>query len=404
MTHTSSKKLTDCPSNLKEAIDWVLRVTGKDGVDRSPSVGNIAVLAREVCKLLGSLTGAISRDVTGIIRKNEEYAGSGHDPISKLAEALRVFIGYDGGPRGTIEGTGIAMKPKSNFEKPYDGLEDRSKKNSDGYFFSCPRGATWLQDVQHAQVSGGQKEAEQLCAHILLGCMPILYYGLTYLYWQSSDDTSGVWKDKQFDGSHEGSRLSEEGALSEFMQAIGYQRTSLSKSKCGNVMKSVAKSLQDLNISKTGGYSEFLKQLESTAKPNLNTYAYSYPLYGLYYAAYEYFKSQYQRNNNIVYIQNMKSTLNSLSRYSGSYNDFKVQLQACLSQVKTTLDSGSSGHLPGSSNQEHKNYSGAPANTISSVGYVAGGIVGTAAVGTGVALATNVGGITTIVKGAIGMV
>ncbi|GIX65579.1 variant erythrocyte surface antigen-1 family protein [Babesia caballi] len=438
MTRTAVKRLTDCPSNLKEAIDWVLRVTGKDGVDKSLKNSNIEALGTEVRVLLASLKGAISPDVSGIIREIEYDDGSGYGPISKLAKALRVFVGYDGGARGTIEGTGISMRPKNNSERPYNGLEEWKKNNYAGYFFSYPKEATWLRDVTNARENGGPSQAKKLCALILLGSIPILYYGLTYLYWQSRDDTSGVWKDKQFDGRDEGSKLGGDGPLSKFMQAMGYQWKSLSKNKCGKVMKNVAKSLQDLSVSTYGKYSAFLNQLETNAKPNLERHAINYPLYGLYYAACEYFKFQYQRNNNIVYVKNIENTFNDLSISLGSYDDFQERIQAFLQQVKNIVNpsfsepgsdgprrpgssrsvsasngnSASSGHLPGSSEHgrvgQTDTIAGQPqtaADTISSsVGYVASGIVGTAAVGTGVALATNVGGVTTLIKGAIGMV
>ncbi|GIX61791.1 variant erythrocyte surface antigen-1 family protein [Babesia caballi] len=436
MTHTSVTKLTDCPSNLKEAVDWILRVTGKDGVDTSAANSNIKALAREVCKLLGLLKGAILPDISGIIGEIEVDDVRGYGPISTLAEALRVFTGYDRGSRGTIEETGIAMRPKNNSERPYDGLEEWKKNNYAGYFFSYPREATWLRDVQHAGLMDGQKKAGEIYALILLGSMPILYYGLAYLYWRSHDEAHGLWMDKRFDGSDEDSTLGKEGALSKFMQAMGYKRTSLSNSKCGNVMKKVANSLQDLKVSTYGGYSAYLNQLEKNARPNIKAHAYSYPLYGLYFVACAYLKFQYQSNNNIVCIKIMKNTLNNLGS-SSSYDDFKERIQAFPSQVKGGVasgfsepgsdgprKSGSSGtstasfrtsgptgsgsgstHHPVSPDQESENVSGTAADTISSsVGYVAGGIVGTAAVGIGVALATNVNGVTTLIKDAIGMV
>ncbi|GIX65167.1 variant erythrocyte surface antigen-1 family protein [Babesia caballi] len=430
MAYTSVTKLTDCPSNLKEAIDWVLRVTGKDGVDKSLKNSNIEALGTEVRVLLASLKGANLPDIRGIMGEIENDDGSGYGPISKLAKALRVFIGYDGGPRGTIEGTGIAMKPKSNSDRPYDGLSEWKKNNSAGYFFSYPREATWLRDVQHAGLMDGQKKAKEICALILLGCMPILYYGLTYIFWRCNYGTRDTWKDMRFDGKDGSTRAGGGGSLFEFMQNLGYMRHSLSHNRCGAVMKSVAKSLQDLDVSTYGGYSAFLNQLERNAKRNLKTYAGSYPLYGLYYAAYEYFKFQYQSNSNILYIKNMKSTLKNLGP-SSSYGDFKKQIQTFISQVERNADAasaepgsdgprkpgspetgsashwtgGSSGHGTSSPERENENASGAAADTISSsMGYVAGGIVGTAAVGTGVALATNVGGVTTLIKGAIGMV
>ncbi|GIX66387.1 spectrin repeat superfamily Extracellular matrix-binding protein, putative [Babesia caballi] len=46
----AGKSLTDCPSNLKEAIDWILRVTGKDG---GGGGGNEQKLAEAITKLPG---------------------------------------------------------------------------------------------------------------------------------------------------------------------------------------------------------------------------------------------------------------------------------------------------------------------------------------------------------------
>ncbi|GIX62251.1 variant erythrocyte surface antigen-1 family protein [Babesia caballi] len=125
------------PCNLKEAIDWILRVTGKDG---QGGRDNTSVLAKAVKELLESAvrdvesltsnrhkndtelqklkTGLekakelVGQDVTG--DTDFEYVGTG-GPIGMLAEGLQKFIGYgskgilsDPPTAGKLTGAGIA--------------------------------------------------------------------------------------------------------------------------------------------------------------------------------------------------------------------------------------------------------------------------------------------------------
>ncbi|GIX65931.1 variant erythrocyte surface antigen-1 family protein [Babesia caballi] len=88
----------DCPSNLKEAIDWILRVAGKDG--GSGDNGAITVLSQQVKKLLEEVKDsdpAFSQEF-GKVKQALTPGGSGNGLIGKLAEGLQQFIGYD--PQG----------------------------------------------------------------------------------------------------------------------------------------------------------------------------------------------------------------------------------------------------------------------------------------------------------------
>ncbi|GIX61332.1 uncharacterized protein BcabD6B2_07670 [Babesia caballi] len=89
-----------CPSNLKEAIDWILRVTGKDG-----GGGGTNDLAGEVKKLLES----VENSGTGLGKEMDNVKEAlGTHPnglIAKLADGLRQFIGYD--KSGKLTGGGI---------------------------------------------------------------------------------------------------------------------------------------------------------------------------------------------------------------------------------------------------------------------------------------------------------
>ncbi|GIX60589.1 variant erythrocyte surface antigen-1 family protein [Babesia caballi] len=114
-----SKKLTDCPSNLKEAIDWILRVTGKDGQDTNDQGARaINALSAEVQTLLNQVKdfGPEIKIVTDALNTNSGNGGL----ITKLADGLRQFIGYeDGTIKYATHGIGMSNDP---LERIKDGI------------------------------------------------------------------------------------------------------------------------------------------------------------------------------------------------------------------------------------------------------------------------------------------
>ncbi|GIX62508.1 variant erythrocyte surface antigen-1 family protein [Babesia caballi] len=107
------KSLSDCPSNLKEAIDWVLRVTGKDGQDQSGKGSEaIKALTEQVKRLLNEVKSADPELAAEITKVEESLNGDSQNAlIAKLADGLQRFIGYQSGvgnTNGFITGSGIA--------------------------------------------------------------------------------------------------------------------------------------------------------------------------------------------------------------------------------------------------------------------------------------------------------
>ncbi|GIX65077.1 variant erythrocyte surface antigen-1 family protein [Babesia caballi] len=101
----------DCPSNLKEAIDWILRVTGKDGGGGVGGGGGdtaITALAGQVKELFDGVNGADAG--LGAEFQKVKQALDGGRLITSLAEGLQQFIGYDASSNtnGLITGAGIA--------------------------------------------------------------------------------------------------------------------------------------------------------------------------------------------------------------------------------------------------------------------------------------------------------
>ncbi|GIX61931.1 variant erythrocyte surface antigen-1, alpha subunit [Babesia caballi] len=101
-----SQPLFDCPSNLKEAVDWILRVTGRDG---SGGDDKGQALAGKVKKLLEEVENSGTQHSPEIAKVKDALGNGKSDLIAKLAEGLQQFIGYNG-QDGIIEANkGIAV-------------------------------------------------------------------------------------------------------------------------------------------------------------------------------------------------------------------------------------------------------------------------------------------------------
>ncbi|GIX62293.1 uncharacterized protein BcabD6B2_17280 [Babesia caballi] len=110
MSGNSGKQPTDCPSNLKEAIDWILRVTGKDGQGRRDNTRALAEAVKELlegasgeltlvigknhgnARELTTLKDGLERAVTWVEKDGKLSYNLG--PIGRLANGLAEFIGY----------------------------------------------------------------------------------------------------------------------------------------------------------------------------------------------------------------------------------------------------------------------------------------------------------------------
>ncbi|GIX66370.1 variant erythrocyte surface antigen-1 family protein [Babesia caballi] len=110
----TTKKLTDCPSNMTEAVYWILRVTGKDG--QVGGSGNETKLAKAIVDLEGfkdaieAAEAKLNESGNGATQALENLKSEktlGHI-IMQLADGLGTFIGYQG---GTIkhDSTGIGL-------------------------------------------------------------------------------------------------------------------------------------------------------------------------------------------------------------------------------------------------------------------------------------------------------
>ncbi|GIX63505.1 variant erythrocyte surface antigen-1 family protein [Babesia caballi] len=98
----------DRSSNLKEAIDWILRVTGKDGGGGDQAIEALTNQVKNLLSEVGKSETKLGKDIDKVI---QALSTGGTGLITKLAEGLQQFIGYEAtssNTNGHLTGAGIA--------------------------------------------------------------------------------------------------------------------------------------------------------------------------------------------------------------------------------------------------------------------------------------------------------
>ncbi|GIX63392.1 variant erythrocyte surface antigen-1 family protein [Babesia caballi] len=233
----SGKKLTTPPKNLKEAIYWVLRVSELRQIDQ---------LAAALVKLLDKDAGEVARGVLGVMGKSitdlayklgqvEEVSAWGDNvqrkPFKVLVSYLQTFKGNlehvrDYGSRVSEEQLGklkawLTGQPSGPIGKLADGL--KTFVNTNYGIFQNPYASKYDKNQATWPTQPSEKET---CALIFVGIAPMLFYVLTYLYWQCAED--GKWKELQNESNGSSSGKSD---LKRFFDSIGYNDCKVNDSK-----------------------------------------------------------------------------------------------------------------------------------------------------------------------------
>ncbi|GIX65464.1 variant erythrocyte surface antigen-1 family protein [Babesia caballi] len=126
------------------------------------------------------------------------------------------------------------------------------------------------------------------CAKIYLGCLPLYYQALSYIYW-GCHDNGGGWKDQTLAG----------GAMRFYFDSQGFLSPYVDRSKTGaHVAESALKGFSELqaaasSLSTTESpYASFTTKLHDNAKQKLSNAATECPLSALYHGASYYFRCQ----------------------------------------------------------------------------------------------------------------
>ncbi|GIX62405.1 variant erythrocyte surface antigen-1 family protein [Babesia caballi] len=174
---SETKSLTTPPTNLKEAIDWLVRIAFLDKGGKLKD----AVEALE--------------DFTSVTKRIGDFNVQG--PFNYVCKALKTLIGYNTVGGTTLTDNGIA------------------RKDTPCYTSSYGSSAQWDDDMNTLTSDKAKK-----VALIFLCYVPILYIGITYLFWQCSNTQSHVgWKSLQLRSTND--------ALYLFMSSMGFTPTQL---------------------------------------------------------------------------------------------------------------------------------------------------------------------------------
>ncbi|GIX64854.1 variant erythrocyte surface antigen-1 family protein [Babesia caballi] len=335
--------LTDWPDNLKDVIDWFLRVGGKDkesqGDDKKDKL-------KDAVKSLNGFTTATNGLGTFHIE----------GLFDSVTKALQHLIGYGGTYQ--LEGKGIG--------------------SVSGYTSSYSDQATW-----NGGWDAGSTDANK-AASIFLGSMPMVYYFVTYLYFKFTVGRDG-WSGESLTNSHSG--------LRHFMLEMEFSSSQLNGNKSGSgiveLMTDFPYGFDGLKIvGRTGNsYEDFLKKLEQKHGETKITKPIACPLYTLHRSAKAYLESKFKEpkaNEDDENISTIKTKLESFKKACNSAYDLEEEFDKFLKEINVT--------------QSATSKNGDSSLQSSSAGAAVGGVLGTAALGAGAALATNVGGITTTLQ------
>ncbi|GIX61546.1 variant erythrocyte surface antigen-1 family protein [Babesia caballi] len=173
---------------------------------------NCKLIVSQLAKAVFQLLDGVKDSSTELQSKLAEIKGalsSGTNGlIDHLATGLAKFIGYEG---STIGNGGIAVGKHGTNSEPWKPNENRSGKR--GYVYSYDPNMATL-------TFGGSNDTEaQKCAKIFLGCVPLCFYGLSYLYWKCSISyDKGGWQSLQLSGIDD---------LAYFMSGQGFKSSEL---------------------------------------------------------------------------------------------------------------------------------------------------------------------------------
>ncbi|GIX64375.1 variant erythrocyte surface antigen-1 family protein [Babesia caballi] len=318
------QKLTEWPEDLKDVIDWFLRVGGKDkesnGDDKKDKL-------KDAVKTLDGF------DASSISLKS---ADSIQGLFNYVAGGLQLFIGYDNNGTHELTGEGIAAKS--------------------GYTSSYNDSAQW----------SGDSTNPTMYAQIFLGTIPFLYFGLTYTYWKCSKNQSGHWGQYSLNG---GGRS----PLYLFMVNMGFGTNNLQDITGSEVAERLKRNpiygFDELKNAKTEqhSYSKFLTAIdEKHGKSTLTSNPTDCALYALHRASIAYLQSTFQSDESDQNLRGIKEKLLKFKKETKNYDDLETEVDAFLREINVILSSSS--HLGGMSAADHFSPAGPVAGTLTTLG------------------------------------
>ncbi|GIX61583.1 variant erythrocyte surface antigen-1 family protein [Babesia caballi] len=316
------KKLTDPPTNLKEAIDWVIQIKGhaqdlakeldallkQDASEVAMKVlDKYRIVSESVIEKLKSHTNEKNR-LTSL--SSEWGFAAPYAALDRLSRGLDPFVSgsaarvnRENAEQWLTEVQATALETLIGnlangleaFVKPTSGIVQTSVASA--------------YSQTNAKWEGLQAAERRDCAIIFLAILPLLYIGLIYLYWRCSQipDSSRLvlsWSEQS---------PSTDNGLKKYMVALGYAdnlKSQKGSAIAGLIGRMFSNELSSGNVS-SQDYPEFLGQLQNKAlnPPSQPT---SRPLTSLYAL------SHYYITNFLYDVQSTSPGTPSFAGYSGT--------------------------------------------------------------------------------------
>ncbi|GIX62287.1 variant erythrocyte surface antigen-1 family protein [Babesia caballi] len=269
------KSLTTPPENLKEAIDWVLRVSGRDGTltDKTTELTN-AISVR-------STATAYSNNFMSEVNDMSSF-------ISRVAAVLQSFIGYEYSGR---------KEDNYNFRINGNGIiklgiiiaKRQSQSTNNNVYTSAYRSTSWDFAV------GNSNDAKIKAVQCFYIAIEKIFEGLTKLYLKCKKG----WSSYRLDGNTD---------LQNFMKQNGFGKTQLNPSMTADKIASeVLKGFKEFSTAyNSAGDNPSLDAFRSQLEQNAMSSPSNYPLTALYILA------------TYVYVQSTSPATPSFLGYSGT--------------------------------------------------------------------------------------
>ncbi|GIX64376.1 extracellular matrix-binding ebh [Babesia caballi] len=191
---------------------------------------------------------------------------------------------------------------------------------------------SYYQGAKHSNIN------ETEYAKIFLGCLPLYYQALTYIYW-GCHENGGGWRNLTLGG----------GALRSYFDSQGLLPTFVESSRTGShIAQSALKGFQELKTATSLNdskypYANFTQKLQEKVKQRLES-ATECPLAALFYGASCYFKSHQITNAKSAFgaPQTIREMLYFLAamQFSSAYEDINGYIGTLLNPALKVADSG----------------------------------------------------------------
>ncbi|GIX62566.1 variant erythrocyte surface antigen-1 family protein [Babesia caballi] len=291
---TAGKSLTEPPNNLKEAIDWVLKIKNDQAIEDiakaleallKEEAGDVAVRVQDVFdvikdninKKFDKMNGPFCDHYKGHLRSATTGLKAVERPedvksddlktaIEALVSGLKAFLGYTGSTN--FSGRGIIKNPGANYTFTYNT-------------------ATWIPD-----------DALK-CAAIFLGMLPAIFFGVTLTYWKCKNNK---WR-----------KLATDTPLELFLTQMGFYKNVLNTQNDDAAITNI-KSNWFTELSgnaNSNEYTKFLSDLMKKPHTSLASTATTTPLTSLYLL------SHYYITYPIYSVQSTSPAIPSFLGYSG---------------------------------------------------------------------------------------